>query len=62
MTSSDSVGVVQSKFPGMKILHRGPNYPVTILTAEFLDPIKREKILAHYLIIDLKGNLNIRSN
>ncbi len=55
VTSSDSLSLFQQAFPSAKLLHKGPNFSVSILTAQFLNPATREQEVPHYVILDLDG-------
>ena len=55
ITSTDSLNIIQTKFPRMKILHKGADFGVSMLSKEFLDPFTREQTMAHYAIIQLEG-------
>jgi 4-amino-4-deoxy-L-arabinose transferase-like glycosyltransferase len=55
LTSSDSLSVFQLVYPAAKLLHKGPNFSVSILTAQFLNPVTREQEVPHYVILDLDG-------
>ena len=55
IASVDSIPALQTKFPSLKILHQGPNFSVSMLTPEFLNPSTREKSMPHYAILDLDG-------
>lgn len=55
VTSSDSLSLFQQVYPGAKLLHKGPNFSVSILTAQFLNPATREQEVPHYVILDLDG-------
>jgi hypothetical protein len=55
IASSDSIPSLQIKFPALKVLHKGPNFSVSMLTPEFLNPATREKGMAYYAIVDLDG-------
>jgi hypothetical protein len=55
IASSDSIPKLQMKFPALKVLHTGPDFSVSMLTPEFLNPATREKSMPHYAIVDLDG-------
>lgn len=55
VTSSDSLSLFQQAFPNSTLLHKGPNFSVSILTARFLNPATREQEIPHYVILDLDG-------
>lgn len=55
VTSSDSLSLFQKVYPAAKLLHKGPNFSVSILTAQFLNPATREQEVPHYVILDLDG-------
>lgn len=55
LTSSDSLSIFQLAYPAAKILHKGPNFSVSMLTAQFLNPATREQEVPHYIILDLDG-------
>jgi hypothetical protein len=55
VTSSDSLSLFQQVYPTAKLLHKGPNFSVSILTAQFLNPATREQEVPHYVILDLDG-------
>jgi 4-amino-4-deoxy-L-arabinose transferase-like glycosyltransferase len=53
ITVKDSAQMVFNQYPGSKILHEGPNYAVSVLSAEFLNPNTRSKTLPTYVMIKL---------
>ncbi len=55
ITSMDSIPLLKIKYPDLKLLHKGPNFSVSMLTPEFLNPTTREKGMPYYAIIDLDG-------
>jgi 4-amino-4-deoxy-L-arabinose transferase-like glycosyltransferase len=55
IASSDSIPSLKVKFPDLKLLHKGPNFSVSMLTPEFLNPATREKGMPYYAILDLDG-------
>ncbi|HQS55343.1 MAG: hypothetical protein B7Y15_11100 [Bacteroidetes bacterium 24-39-8] len=55
LTSSDSLAIFQQIFPASKLLHKGPNFSVSILTAQFLNPATRDQEVPQYVILDLDG-------
>jgi hypothetical protein len=55
IASSDSIPSLKVKYPDLKLLHKGPNFSVSMLTPEFLNPATRDKGMAYYAIVDLDG-------
>jgi hypothetical protein len=55
IASSDSIPALKLKFPDLIILHKGPNFSVSMLTPEFLNPATRDKAMSYYAIVDLDG-------
>jgi 4-amino-4-deoxy-L-arabinose transferase-like glycosyltransferase len=55
IASFDSIPSLQTKFPNLKSLYKAPNFSVTMLSPEFLNPATREKNMPYYSIIDLDG-------
>jgi 4-amino-4-deoxy-L-arabinose transferase-like glycosyltransferase len=55
LTDRDSTAVFRERFPEMKLIHEGPRFGVTALSLPFLDPVKRDKEVPKYVIIDLDG-------
>jgi 4-amino-4-deoxy-L-arabinose transferase-like glycosyltransferase len=55
IASSDSIPALKIKFPDLKLLHHGPNFSVSMLTPEFLNPATRDKGMPYYSIVDLDG-------
>ncbi len=55
ISSTDSIPIILAKFPRMKVLHKGADFSVSMLSKEFLDPSTREQAMAHYAIIQLEG-------
>ncbi len=55
IASSDSIPALKLKFPDLKFLHQGPNFSVSMLTPEFLNPATRDKGMHYYSIVDLDG-------
>lgn len=55
IASTDSIPSLKIKYPDLKLLHKGPNFSVSMLTPAFLNPTTREKGMPYYAIIDLDG-------
>ena len=55
IASSDSIQSLKLKFPNLKLLHKGPNFSVSMLTPEFLNPATRDKLMSYYAVVDLDG-------
>lgn len=55
IASRDSIPSLQVKFPNLLVLHKGPNFSVSMLTPEFLNPATRELGMRYYVIVDLDG-------
>ena len=55
IASRDSISSLQVKFPNLLVLHKGPDFPVSMLTPEFLNPATRELGMKYYVIVDLDG-------
>jgi 4-amino-4-deoxy-L-arabinose transferase-like glycosyltransferase len=55
IASTDSIPSLSLKYPSLKLLHKGPNFSVSMLTPAFLNPATRDKGMAYYAIIDLDG-------
>jgi hypothetical protein len=55
IASRDSIPSLQVKFPNLMVLHKGPNFSVSMLTPEFLNPATRELGMKYYVIVDLDG-------
>lgn len=55
IASRDSIPSLQVKFPNLLVLQKGPNFPVSMLTATFLNPATRELEMPYYVIVDLDG-------
>lgn len=53
ITVKDSAHKILNLYPNSKILHEGPNYAVSVLSAEFLNPSTRAKTLPTYVMIQL---------
>jgi len=56
ITVKDSAQVIKNRFPTSEIVHEGPNYAVSVLSAEFLNPATRDKNLPKYVMIKLGNN------
>ncbi len=55
MTPIDSVNSIKKDWPQMKVLFTGPDFHVTRLTFQFLNPLERDKEVGKYVIADLDG-------
>jgi 4-amino-4-deoxy-L-arabinose transferase-like glycosyltransferase len=56
LTVKDSALAIKNRFPTSEILHEGPNYGVSVLSADFLNPVTRDKNLPKYVMIKLGNN------
>jgi 4-amino-4-deoxy-L-arabinose transferase-like glycosyltransferase len=55
LTEKDSIAFFTRQFPQCKVLHEGNQYPVSVLTASFLNPATRTKEMPRYVLINLGG-------
>lgn len=55
IASTDSIPSLQTRFPNLKSLYKAPNFSVTMLSPEFLNPATRDKNMPYYAIVDLDG-------
>jgi uncharacterized membrane protein len=55
ITQKDSAQFLKKLFPSSKIVHEGNQYPVSLLTATFLNPVTRMHEMPRYIMIDLDG-------
>ncbi len=55
ITEKDSAQLLKLLFPSSKIIHEGNQYPVSLLTATFLNPRSRMHEMPRYIMIDLDG-------
>jgi len=53
MMPSDSVASVKKDWPQMKTLFTGPDFHVTGLTLQFLNPLERDSVVKKYVIAEL---------
>ncbi len=55
MMPADSVSAVKKDWPQMKVLFTGPDFHVTLLSIQFLNPLERDKEVRKYVIVKLDG-------